>query len=333
MPKRCRSVSEAEGQPSTAVGQSPFERSSETWYRDGNIVLQAGNTQFKVHQGLLERQSSVFSELFSQPPKPGVETVEGCRVVDLEESDEDIQLLLTALYEPRPALKDPVPFKFVSAMIRMGLSYRIPQLYEEALERLTMELPTTLEEYDQRNGVWTSIIEEKGLVIKIVNLAHECGIHTILPAAYFRCLSNMDALLYGELLGDEPDSPRSEAACLTAVRACVAGREPLYSAFNRTFAWAREVGQSWSCDDEEQCLYATRPWLCNVLWNPVPKIERVLLNRKHLTSKEFLLLTCTDLCEKCSKEAQEKFEVERPVTWKELPGYFGLPKWEDLKNP
>ncbi|KAF6759127.1 hypothetical protein DFP72DRAFT_1167029 [Ephemerocybe angulata] len=312
MPKRCRSVSEAEGQPSTAVGQSPFERSSETWYHDGNIVLQAGNTQFKVHQGLLERQSIVFSELFSQPRKPGERTVEGCRVVDLEESEGDVQLLLTALYEPRPALKDPVPFKFVSAMIRMGLSYRIPQLYEEALERLTMELPTTLEEYDQRNGAWTSIVEEKGLLIKIVNLAHKCGIHTILPAAYFRCLSNMDALLYGELLGDEPDSPRSEAACLTAVRA--------------------EVGGSWSCDDEEQCFYGTRPWLCNVLWNPVPKVERVLLNWKHLTSKEFLL-TCTSLCEKCLKEAQEKFEVERSVTWMELPGYFGLPKWEDLKNP
>ncbi|KAF6747893.1 hypothetical protein DFP72DRAFT_918092 [Ephemerocybe angulata] len=330
MPKRCRSDSEVVGQPSTTIARSPYERSSDTWYRDGNIVLQAGNTQFKVHQGLLERQSTVFSEIFSQPQKTGEETVEGCRVVDLEESDEDVQLLLTALYEPRPALKDPVPFKFVSAMMRMGLSYQIPQLCEEALERLTIELPTTLEEYDQRNGVWTSIVEEKGLLIKIVNLAHERGIHTILPAAYFRCLSDMDAVLHGELLDEEPGSPRSEAACLTAVRACVAGRESLYAAFNRTFAWAREVGES--CDDEEQCFYETRPWLCNDLWNPVPKVERVLLNWKHLTSKEFLL-ACTSLCEKCLKEAQEKFEVERPVTWKELPGYFGLPKWEDLNNP
>ncbi|KAF5340605.1 hypothetical protein D9611_007348 [Ephemerocybe angulata] len=322
MSKRQRTDNE---EVNTAV---PPRRSAETWYRDGNVVLQAGNTQFKVHQGLLERHSPVFAGLLVEGQQGGEDTVEGCRVVKLEESEEDIELLLDALYNPRPNIKVPVPFKTVSAMMRMGLEYEIPHLREGALKRLTLEFPTTLEEYDERGGAWTSIIEEKGLLFKIVNLAHECDIHTILPAAYMRCLDDMDALLHGELMGEEPDSPRSEAACLTAVRACFAGREALYVAFNRTFAWARKLGET--CDQDE-CYYETRPWLRAVLWIPAPKISQVLLNWEGLTREEVSLKN--GLCAECSKEARQKFEAERTVTWRKLPEYFGLPKWKDLTSP
>ncbi|KAK7025083.1 hypothetical protein R3P38DRAFT_2952727 [Favolaschia claudopus] len=56
---------------------------SEIWISDGNLVLQAANTQFRVHWSILARNSSVFSDMKGLPPPAEKPTVEGYPVVEL----------------------------------------------------------------------------------------------------------------------------------------------------------------------------------------------------------------------------------------------------------
>lgn len=76
-------------------------RSTEIWLEDGNIVIEAEGTQFKVLRSILAAQSSVFKDMFSFPqPVIFVEktTVEGCPVVHLSDSAADVTIVLKAMF-------------------------------------------------------------------------------------------------------------------------------------------------------------------------------------------------------------------------------------------
>ncbi|KAJ7231873.1 hypothetical protein B0H12DRAFT_996082, partial [Mycena haematopus] len=73
---------------------------SETWFDDGNVVLQAGNTQFRVHWGILALHSSVFRGMQGLPQPPDQPGVDGCPIVELPDDSGDVGYLLKALYIP-----------------------------------------------------------------------------------------------------------------------------------------------------------------------------------------------------------------------------------------
>jgi hypothetical protein len=79
---------------------------SEIWYEDGNIILQAEQTQFRVFRGILSASSDVFRDMFAMPqPGEGEFLVEGCAVVQLTDLAEDWRYILKALFERRLVMK------------------------------------------------------------------------------------------------------------------------------------------------------------------------------------------------------------------------------------
>ena len=95
--------SEGAGEPQAAASSTiaPAITRSSIWLSDGNIVLQAENTQFKVHQGYLARLSIIFSDVFSVPqPADGSQPlVDGCAVLLLQDSAEDLFVALSEIYD------------------------------------------------------------------------------------------------------------------------------------------------------------------------------------------------------------------------------------------
>lgn len=79
---------------------------SEIWFEDGNIVLQAEATLFKVYRGVLAKNSAVFKSILSipQPPSGTDAAVEGCPVVHLSDSAVDVAVVLLALFERKYVL-------------------------------------------------------------------------------------------------------------------------------------------------------------------------------------------------------------------------------------
>ncbi|KAF7966722.1 hypothetical protein HWV62_37289 [Athelia sp. TMB] len=77
-------VEEAPMSPTPTVSATQ----SDIWFEDGNIVIQAERTQFKVYRGVLVEHSSVLKDMFlvPQPPSGGKGSVEGCPVVQVSDS-------------------------------------------------------------------------------------------------------------------------------------------------------------------------------------------------------------------------------------------------------
>ncbi|KAF7315159.1 BTB domain-containing protein [Mycena indigotica] len=121
---------------------------SEIWYKDGSIVLQAGNTQFRVHFGLLAAHSTVFSDMYEMPqPEAQATMVDGCPLVEVQDDPEDVKNLLLVLYTPTLLSQTPVAFCIVTALVRLGSKYDFRELLTAAIQRLHLQFPSTLEEF------------------------------------------------------------------------------------------------------------------------------------------------------------------------------------------
>ena len=74
-----------------------LKRSKEFWIEDGNIVLVAGETAFRVYRGLLALQSTIFADLFASSSPSAEERYDDCPVIRLTDSPQDLTHLLRAL--------------------------------------------------------------------------------------------------------------------------------------------------------------------------------------------------------------------------------------------
>ena len=77
-------------------GPTPKQR-SEFWFDDGNLVLVAGDTAFRIYRGLLAVQSRVFENMFVSASSSNDELLDGCPVVQLSDSPEDLVHLFRVL--------------------------------------------------------------------------------------------------------------------------------------------------------------------------------------------------------------------------------------------
>ena len=71
-------------------------RDTHFWFEDGNVVLVAQDTGFKVYKGLLAAQSPVFGDVFGSASH-AEEEFDGCPVVRLSDSPDDLRVLLPFL--------------------------------------------------------------------------------------------------------------------------------------------------------------------------------------------------------------------------------------------
>jgi len=85
--------------------QSPAKvnRSDLYWFNDGNVILQAEETLYRVHSFMFARHCGVFKDMFSIP-QPSVQTeadlrIEGCPVIPLTDKIEDVENLISLLYD------------------------------------------------------------------------------------------------------------------------------------------------------------------------------------------------------------------------------------------
>jgi hypothetical protein len=79
-------------------------RSSKFWFKDGNIILQAGNTRFKVHQRALARHSSMFDDVFNmpQPESVGAQDITSeYPLLVAHDQPEDTEVVLEVFYGDR----------------------------------------------------------------------------------------------------------------------------------------------------------------------------------------------------------------------------------------
>ncbi|KAJ7035416.1 hypothetical protein C8F04DRAFT_955074 [Mycena alexandri] len=230
----------------------PFTR-SKIWYYDGSIVLQAEQTQFRVHASLLSAGSTVFKDMFELALAPlNVDAqVERCPLVRLyDDKAEDVKLVLAALYDRnfyKTQGKD-----FTQVMWRLGKKYQFDELRDDAKRRLEYMFPTTLLEFQSR---WythpvaptSQIHPYTGLVFEAINLARDTGFLSILPAAlYLSCSTGEDHRVIQEniLFGLPDEYGRRIHLCPADKNLCILTTSDLLrKQWGLSYTWVPEVGR------------------------------------------------------------------------------------------
>lgn len=93
---------------SDSLSPSGLVKHSDLWFTDGSVILQAENTIYRVHISQLSRHSMFFRDLFTLPQgcpadvshnDNDTNVLEGCPLIHLHDTAEDVSNLLTALYD------------------------------------------------------------------------------------------------------------------------------------------------------------------------------------------------------------------------------------------
>ncbi|KAJ7169110.1 hypothetical protein C8R43DRAFT_945073 [Mycena crocata] len=293
---------------------APITR-SELWHSDGSVVLQAEDTQFRVHWSVLSRNSSFFRDMQGLPQPPDQPSIDGCPVVELPDVKADVEYLLTALYIPTFLVQQALPLPAVAALIRLGRKYEFRDLLDLAVERLkTMNGQS----YTYRP---MRILDDSALRFDMLTLARENQILSVLPCAYYRAMIHDQALWFDGI-------PRNDGTVATLAqidqRLLVIGREKVLNAQVQdgrklTFGWFHSWEYDRDCNNSTECV----------------KFRAKSL-RKYMQKKTFFALQSvwkgTSLCGACRNHMQEAMAAGREKIWEELPGLFDLPPWDESKD-
>ncbi|KAJ6456124.1 hypothetical protein C8R45DRAFT_914207 [Mycena sanguinolenta] len=307
---------------------------SEVWYRDGNVVLQAKNTQFRVHWSVLAQHSSVFRGMDGLPQPPDQPSIDGCQIVELADDPQDVEYLLKALYVPAFHCEKTLPLPVTGALIRLGRKYDFKYLLDSAVARVTAHLPSTLEKWDAlRNGETSGSIDwednMRSATLDLITLASESNIFSALPSAYYVAI---DAWNPGDLFDgiQRADSTRAVLSNLD-LRRCIVGQQRLLHKQLQpgyTLGWAR----NWefvNCADPARCSASQKIILSFFLDDVRPHVAGLMLPTALLLQRDFAL---PKFCDSCNQGISESMVGGRKRMWDELPGIFDLPPWSELKN-
>lgn len=91
------------------TNSSPVEHDAapvhDLWFDDGNLILKAENSLFRIYSGLLAAHSSVFKDMLGFPPPEGGNTMlDSCPIVTVYDSAKDMGYFLRAVFDSRYVL-------------------------------------------------------------------------------------------------------------------------------------------------------------------------------------------------------------------------------------
>ncbi|KAJ7500428.1 hypothetical protein B0H11DRAFT_1995338 [Mycena galericulata] len=315
-------------------------RIPELWFEDGNIVIQAGNSQFRVHRGILASCSPVFQDMLSFPQPSESELVQGCPLVLLHDSAADVAVFLRAIFDSSFFMPFPIRTKFdvVLGCLRLGHKYGVDYLRRRALIHLSSGYPTTLSELDTRachKDPSVSISETiswrwpdlESHTIFLIELAREVEAPWILPVAFY------NLSIFCRKLGKDI----FHGTVYHGVRTCLSIQDQ--SAFinghivqmhSATTDVLRFLSHPM---DIEGCLVPT--YCHEKRLEAIESIREVIrdnpsnpLNVWDEDDWERL----QDVCRVCLAALKTTHQNARQTFWDKLPELYGLPPWEVLEK-
>jgi BTB/POZ domain len=76
----------------------PKPNRSVPWFDDGNIILEAELSQFRVYRGILSAHSVIFKDMFDLAQPSEGENMGSCPVVHLSDRAQDVRIILEVLH-------------------------------------------------------------------------------------------------------------------------------------------------------------------------------------------------------------------------------------------
>ncbi|KAI0783930.1 hypothetical protein BC629DRAFT_1518202 [Irpex lacteus] len=228
------------------MSQEDFVKHREFWFEDGNIVLVAEGTGFRVHRGVLSRHSEVFRDMFLVPqPAEGEETIEGCPVVRLtEDGAEEVALVLEILYDGGHS------FYNESAQISSSIALAALQCEDCHLRPLDCD----------DSGACPVLWEYSDDCLDVFRLARQFNLDNLVVAALYRCSNDISV---DDIFGAVSSRTGPSALRLPELLDCMKARQLLVKANSRTLEFLTSWDGSADClsrtaDQDSRCPIAVR---------------------------------------------------------------------------
>ncbi|KAJ6500862.1 hypothetical protein C8R45DRAFT_979372 [Mycena sanguinolenta] len=320
-------------------------RVQDLWFEDGNLVISAGNSQYRVYRGILALHSPVFQDMFSfpQPPDSDSEMVDGCPIVRLTDAEEEVTSFLKAIFHPTffPSFPAQTKFHTIVGCLRLGHKYGVDYLRRRALIHLSSGYRTKLSDLDAlvflRNGSeehlpsktrsWIAEETERGgiTIIEAIKLAREVDAPWILPHA-FHCL----AIYYDPGEPDSGSNFNGAALELSAPDQQSIARghsKQVLSSATEILRFLSHPLNITGCISPSVCiskrLRATERNRENLQINAAMPLE--IWGSDEWKLLEGLCPTCLDVLKKKHANARQAF-------WDGLPELYDFPPWEELEK-
>ncbi|GJE93164.1 hypothetical protein PsYK624_093230 [Phanerochaete sordida] len=296
------------------MNNEDFQRCSDLWFDDGNIVLQAEQTLFQVYKGVLRRESPVFADMLSLSGQPE-EHYGKVPLVRMHDTAEEIKLFLSVIFihqfmDSRRANPELATIMAVSA------KYQAPEVHRRAQALLTLEFPSTLKDYDAlrtspaRSSVCQTESDFWALTIAVIKAARRTKENVLLPAAFLRAASHEVTSILAQ-----------DALDLEDRIVILAGRDKL-SQMARKEPWAVVFSHGFGCGEWGNG--------CRGEWGRVRDAIEVSTN--------FIDPFCTvsppvdrgKLCSQSRAYLLNTHPKAREDAWERLPIMFGLSPWAEL---
>ncbi|KAJ6575574.1 hypothetical protein DFH09DRAFT_1361764 [Mycena vulgaris] len=302
---------------------TPPTRAEGLWFDDGNLVLQAGNSLFRVAKGILGARSSIFSDLFTLPQHGEADIFEGCPFVRLPDSAEDITPFLKAIFDS--SFFEPPPTRTTLAdvlgILRMSHKYEVLYLRRRALLHLDTVYPTNLAAYDARNTAATFKAVNGADHLRVARAATQAAAPWLVPCAVYdaycsgtRCISALDTATALDYI---------QTRCLTGLVKQVQafGARPQYYFLLPSPSIVK------GCQKMGRCATAATMFL--EAWN---KSGIQLDTTDPLMAWEHQLrsLDPARLCAPCLDTARASTTTYREEWWALMPATYGLQDWGEL---
>ncbi|KAF8148678.1 hypothetical protein B0H34DRAFT_668422 [Crassisporium funariophilum] len=301
------------------------ERVEGLWFEDGNLILQAENSLFRIYSGFLAARSSVFRDMLAfPPPEEGNTIMDGCYIVPVYDSAKDMTYFLKAIidsafFEPPPSATE---LPIVEGVLRLSLKYDVQYLRKRALQHLHTTFPLTLRDWKVRDQNRT-IPSIENTPFAALRIASEFDLIWLLPSILY-CISShpLEKTLDGAKWEDETIN-----LGWADKRMCLVGRSKLLLAQSRNAMAMTKTADLdvEGCTGSSHTCASTRARCADILigWGVAGFLDYFEDNTE-VYSTTFCLMCRNVFKDQCASASQSM--------WHDLPGMFDLPTWEDLEK-
>lgn len=322
------------------------------WMEDGNLIIAAGDTEFRVMRSVMVKHSYVFHNMLALPQPLDAETHDGCPVVRLPESRLDLARVLGILFNAGITYVQSiqltrtisysivtrhcssygsghkVPFIELSAMIKFGTKYHIHHLRDNAIAMLKAIFSNDIDLFSNYYTVtdypyataaspfMDSVVSMQARdVIALIALAQTHKIPALLPPAFYICAQLDIRVLVN---GNTDSDGRLWVLTQSNLQRCLAGQSRLriMDIRSRDFIYLGRLASG--------CL---SPAKCRQRLAERREKEHFDVFEYGLTTNPLLpsrWIKDLELCASCTQTNVAKYNVMRGKVWKKLDRTFEL---------
>ncbi|TRM66487.1 hypothetical protein BD626DRAFT_627027 [Schizophyllum amplum] len=238
---------------STPTPTTPPTRVQDLWFPDGDVVVRAGNTLFRVHAPVLERRAPALRGLLAvSQADPDSEEVDGAPVLVLQDPPEQVTHWLRAMFiaDSFPAPPQPTTLDALDAVLRLSHKYDTTHLRTRGMQHLATLFATDVPSLSSLHCTLTDADDTPAFLARTYALARDVRADWALPHALY----DLHTTIWADAGALEHLAPPAPTALGTAGH----GLGPADYTFGpadyaRLFRAARAVVDWWPAEDLLLC--------------------------------------------------------------------------------